>query len=62
MKLRFTRWIDAARSSYVTQLTPVAQTIARNLLGMELSLSYRSGWGRDRSFDAALKESWTTNY
>jgi DNA replication and repair protein RecF len=56
--LRLGGWIDAARSHYVSQLLVSAREIARGLLGMELDLSYRSGWARDMSFEAALKDSW----
>jgi DNA replication and repair protein RecF len=51
--------LSAARSRYVAILTPHAQTIGRNLLGMELALSYRSGWAKDCSFAEALQQSWT---
>jgi DNA replication and repair protein RecF len=36
----------------------VASDIAKRLLGLELSLSYRSGWSRDLSLGEALKASW----
>jgi DNA replication and repair protein RecF len=32
--------------------------IARNLLGMDLALSYRNGWAKDHSMPEALAESW----
>jgi len=51
-------YIHAARSRYVAQLTEGARTIALGLLGMELSLNYRSGWARDTGLDEALKASW----
>jgi DNA replication and repair protein RecF len=51
--------LSAARTRYVETLGPPAQTIARNLLGMELSLSYRTGWGRDHGLAEALQGSWT---
>ncbi len=50
--------ISDAREQYVGMLNPVAQAIARSLLGMELSLSHRTGWPRDVSFEEALKSSW----
>jgi DNA replication and repair protein RecF len=59
--LRLGEWIDGARLRYVEQLLAVAQNVARTLLGMELGLSYRSGWPRDLSFGAALKASWTAD-
>jgi DNA replication and repair protein RecF len=50
--------LSAARSRYVTALSPRAEAIGRNLLGMELSLSYRSGWPKDQSMGEALQQSW----
>ena len=50
--------LGAARSRYVSLLTPSAEAIGRNLLGMELSLSYRNGWLKGRSMVEALQESW----
>jgi DNA replication and repair protein RecF len=50
--------IDAARIRYMVQLSAVALTLARSLLGMHLELSYRSGWARDGTFESALQDSW----
>jgi len=50
--------LDASRSRYTERLAPEAQRIARRLLGMELGLSYRSGWPRELTFPAALDQSW----
>ena len=50
--------LSAARSRYVTALSPRAEAIGRNLLGMELSLGYRSGWPKDQSMAEALQQSW----
>jgi DNA replication and repair protein RecF len=50
--------IHEARTLYVGQLAPVASDIAKRLLGLQLSLSYRSGWSRDLSLGEALKASW----
>jgi DNA replication and repair protein RecF len=50
--------LTGARSRYVTSLTPPAQSIGRNLLGMELALSYRNGWAKDQTFAEALQQSW----
>ena len=50
--------ISAARSRYVASLSVYAAEIARNLLGMELAISYRPGWGRDLSLSEALAQSW----
>jgi DNA replication and repair protein RecF len=51
--------IDDARRRYTERLSVVAQEIAAAILGLELALSYRSGWSRERSFAAALEESWS---
>jgi DNA replication and repair protein RecF len=50
--------IHEARALYVDQLAPVASDIAKRLLGLQLSMSYRSGWSRDLSLGEALKASW----
>jgi DNA replication and repair protein RecF len=50
--------IHEARALYVGQLASVASDIAKRLLGLQLSLSYRSGWSRDLSLGEALKASW----
>ena len=50
--------IHEARALYVDQLAPVAIDIARRLLGLQLSMSYRSGWSRELSLGEALKASW----
>ena len=49
--------LTRARSHYVARLSEQAATIARNLLGMDLALSYRTGWARDQSFADALQGS-----
>jgi len=51
--------LGAARARYVTALTPHAQVIGRNLLGMELTLSYRNGWAKDYNMVEALAQSWS---
>jgi len=48
------RFIHEARARYVGQLAPAAQTIAQNLLGLPLELTYHPGWPRDQSFEEAL--------
>jgi DNA replication and repair protein RecF len=50
--------LSAARARYVAALSPHAQAIGRNLLGLELALGYRSGWAKDQSFAEALQQSW----
>ena len=50
--------LSAARARYVTALSPRAEALGRKLLGMELSLSYRSGWAKDQSMAEALQQSW----
>jgi len=51
--------LTAARARYVATLSPFAERIAHHLLGMELSLSYRTGWTKDLSLKDALEQSWT---
>ena len=50
--------LGAARERYVSLLSPSAEVIGRNLLGMELSLSYRNGWLKGQSMAEALQQSW----
>ena len=50
--------IHEARALYLDQLAPLAGEIAKRLLGLQLSMSYRSGWPRDLSLGEALKASW----
>jgi DNA replication and repair protein RecF len=50
--------LSAARAHYVSLLSPSAEAIGRNLLGMELSLSYRNGWLKGQSLAEALQQSW----
>jgi DNA replication and repair protein RecF len=57
--VRLGEYIHGARARYVAQLSESARDLADKLLGMELSLSYRSGWGPDTSLDDALRSSWT---
>jgi DNA replication and repair protein RecF len=51
--------LGAARARYVSLLSPLAETIGRNLLGMELSLSYRNGWLKGQTMGEALEQSWS---
>jgi DNA replication and repair protein RecF len=57
--LSYGNLVTDARSQYVGLLTHQAQAIGRNLLGMELTLSYRPGWPRDQSFAEAVQQSWS---
>jgi DNA replication and repair protein RecF len=50
--------LTAARARYVETLTPPAVAIARSLLGLDLSLSYRGGWVKDQGMAEALQQSW----
>jgi len=50
--------IHEARALYLDQLAPLAGEIAKRLLGLQLSMSYRSGWPRDLSLGEALNASW----
>jgi DNA replication and repair protein RecF len=51
--------LGAARARYLSLLSPPAQAIGRNLLGMELSLSYRNGWLKGQSMAESLQQSWS---
>jgi DNA replication and repair protein RecF len=51
--------LTGARARYVESLSPFADAIARHLLGMELSLSYRNGWAKDLTMAEALELSWS---
>jgi DNA replication and repair protein RecF len=51
--------LGGARARYVSLLSPYAEAISRNLLGMTLSLSYRNGWSRDQNMAEALGQSWS---
>jgi DNA replication and repair protein RecF len=55
--LQYGELLSRARAQYVGRLSEQAAAIARNLLGMELALSYRPGWSRDQSFAEALQGS-----
>jgi DNA replication and repair protein RecF len=56
--VRYGEAVSAARSGYVAKLAEHAVSVTKSLLGMELSLSYRSGWLRDLSLSEALRQSW----
>jgi DNA replication and repair protein RecF len=51
-------YLNEARSRYVAVLLPSASALTRSLLGLELGLSYRSGWARDLTLQEALSASW----
>jgi DNA replication and repair protein RecF len=55
--VRYGELLTSARSEYVTLLSPHAEAIGRNLLGMELELVYRPGWAKDTSFAESLQHS-----
>jgi DNA replication and repair protein RecF len=55
--LHYGRLVTDARSHYLQLLRPHAAAIGRNLLGMDLSLTYRSGWPGTLSFAEALQQS-----
>jgi DNA replication and repair protein RecF len=56
--IRYGQQLSDARDRYVGLLTGAAVEVGRNLLGMELGLSYRTGWAKDRTFVEALQLSW----
>ena len=47
--------MSEARERYVARLAPVAGELARQMLGMELTLGYRPGWTREQDFAIALR-------
>jgi DNA replication and repair protein RecF len=53
--VRYGELLTSARSTYVALLSQQAEGISRNLLGMELDLSYRPGWARDQSLAESLQ-------
>ena len=57
--VRYGEAISEARDRYVALLASQTAAIARNLLGMEISLAYRSGWPKDMTLTEALAQSWT---
>ena len=57
--LRYGQLLSAARTRYVAALGSHALAIGRNLLGMELTLSYRTGWAKDQGMAEALEQSWS---
>jgi DNA replication and repair protein RecF len=56
--LRYAALVTAARVRYVELLNPIARQVAANLLGMEIQLTYRTGWLRELDFPQALERSW----
>jgi DNA replication and repair protein RecF len=55
--IRYGELLTEARRRYVALLTPIATSVARRLLGLELTLSYRTGWAKDLRFSEALDRS-----
>jgi DNA replication and repair protein RecF len=55
--VRYGELLTDARSDYVALLSPQAEVIGRNLLGMDLELGYRPGWAREQSFAESLQRS-----
>ena len=58
---RYGESLSAARARYVEMLIPPATDIARRLLGMELSVTYRPGWSRGLTLSEALQQSWSAD-
>ena len=56
--VRYGELITEARARYVALLAPIAQAAASDLLNLELSLSYRTGWARELTLLEALSRSW----
>jgi DNA replication and repair protein RecF len=56
--VRYAALVSDARARYVEVLGPIAAGVASRLLGLELTLGYRSGWAKDLEFSQALDRSW----
>jgi len=56
--IRYGDLITEARARYIASLTPIARAAASDLLNLELSLNYRTGWARELTFREALSRSW----
>jgi DNA replication and repair protein RecF len=56
--IRYASWVSEARARYVELLAPIAASVASRLLGLDLTLGYRTGWLRDLEFAQALERSW----
>lgn len=50
--------ITEARERYIALLGSIASGVARHLLDLELSLTYRLGWSREQHLAEALDRSW----
>lgn len=55
--IRFGELVTDARKRYVEALAAVGYPLGRNLLGMDLGLSYRTGWLKGEAFATALRQS-----
>jgi DNA replication and repair protein RecF len=55
--VRFGQLVTDARQRYVDALTSQSAPIGSRLLGMDLILSYRSGWAKGQPFAVALEQS-----
>jgi DNA replication and repair protein RecF len=56
--IRYAEKLSTARQRYIDRLSEPAAGLGRALLGLELVLRYRCGWGLDMSFAEALAQSW----
>jgi len=55
--VRYGELVTEARQRYVEMLASECAPIARSLLGMELTLSYRPGWAKAQTFAESLAQS-----
>jgi len=55
---RYGELLTEARTRYVEMLVAPARALSKGLLHMELSLSYRAGWGGHGALREALDRSW----
>jgi len=56
--VRYGELLSGARTRYIEQLIGQARTLGRELLDMDLDLSYRPGWARNIRLREALELSW----
>jgi DNA replication and repair protein RecF len=59
--IRYGDLITAARQRYVHRLALQCGPMGVRLLGQELTLSYRTGWGKDQNFAEALAQSFKSD-
>ena len=59
--VQFAEWLTQSRSHYVKTLQAQVQHIGAEILGMDVALQYRRGWGADFHYAEALQQSWSAD-